>query len=135
MGVIVKFHSYIWQIQIWENLLMKKILSALLMFAVLGTALADPVDEAWDAYGRDDYAKGLKITRPLAASGVAWAQFLLGDSFASGLGVKQNYAEAVKWFRLAAAQGYAFAQLSWARVWLSAKAWCRTTQRQSSGSG
>jgi TPR repeat protein len=85
---------------IWENLAMKKILSALLMSAVLGIALANPAWEASDANDRGDYATALKITRPLAESGVAWAQSSLGYSFASGRGVVQDYAEAAKWFRL-----------------------------------
>ncbi len=41
---------------------------------------------------------------------MAWAQAFLGDSFAFGQGVVQNYAEAAKWYRLAATQGNSSAQ-------------------------
>ena len=37
--------------------------------------------------------------------GEAWAQSNLGFMYSQGQGVKKNDAEAVKWFRLAAAQG------------------------------
>ncbi len=33
-----------------------------------------------------------------------WAQAFLGDSYCNGEGVMQDYAEAVKWYRLDAAQ-------------------------------
>ncbi len=39
-----------------------------------------------------------------------FAQVMLGTMFTSGNGVSQDYAEAVKWFRLAAQQGDGFAQ-------------------------
>ncbi|WP_415184069.1 tetratricopeptide repeat protein [Phaeovulum sp.] len=38
------------------------------------------------------------------------AQHNLGIIYANGLGVPQDHAEAVKWYRLAADQGYASAQ-------------------------
>ena len=41
-----------------------------------------------------------------------WAQTRLGSIYAEGQGVPQDYQEAVKWYRLAAAQGYAPAQSS-----------------------
>ena len=75
------------------------------MSVALGTSLADTISEAAEANGRGDYAAELKITRPLAAKGEAWAQAFLGDNFAFGQGVTKNYAEALKWYRLAAAQG------------------------------
>ena len=37
-------------------------------------------------------------------------QFNLGIAYAYGEGVEQDYFEAVKWYRKAAEQGYAFAQ-------------------------
>jgi TPR repeat protein len=47
-----------------------------------------------------------------AVQGEAKAQLALGFTYAEGkLGVPQDYAEALKWFRLAAAQGIAQAQL------------------------
>ena len=40
-----------------------------------------------------------------AAAGDAEAQFNLGANYWYGLGVEQNYEEAVKWWRLAAEKG------------------------------
>ena len=46
----------------------------------------------------------------LAEKGYAEAQFRLGFMYYRGYGVKQDYAEAVKWFRKSAEQGHAGAQ-------------------------
>lgn len=79
------------------------LLSALLLLA--GSAWAAPIDDAAAANARGDYAAELMITRPLAAKGEAWAQSRLGYAYQDGQGVPKNDAEAVKWYRLAAAQG------------------------------
>jgi TPR repeat protein len=89
---------------------MKKIIFALLIAVSLSTATADPQAEAAAASVRGDYSAELKITRPLATSGVAWAQSFLGDNFFTGSGAVRNYKEAVKWYRLAAVQGDGRAQ-------------------------
>ncbi len=46
----------------------------------------------------------------LAEQGDADAQCSLGEMYDKGRGVAQDYAEAVKWYRMAAEQGYAWAQ-------------------------
>ena len=70
---------------------------------VLGTsAWAGPQEDAKAAVARSDYAAALEITRPMAEKGVSWAQFHLGFMYERGQGVPQDYAEAVKWFNLAA---------------------------------
>ena len=46
-----------------------------------------------------------------ATNGDADAQYNLGDCYCKGLGVAKNYQEAVKWFRKAAGQNHAKAQL------------------------
>jgi hypothetical protein len=51
-----------------------------------------------------------KKTKILAEQGHAEAQCLLGVSYEHGDGVPQDFAEAVNWFRKAAAQGHAAAQ-------------------------
>jgi TPR repeat protein len=66
-----------------------------------------PEDDAYASYQRGDYTQALKILRPLVAQGDAWAQFALGVMYRDGHGVTQNYQEALKWYRLAAAQGVA----------------------------
>jgi TPR repeat protein len=45
-----------------------------------------------------------------AVAGNAAAQYSLGVAYYNGDGVTQNYAEAIKWFELAANQGDADAQ-------------------------
>ena len=47
-----------------------------------------------------------------AETGDVVAQVMLGDMFAAGEGVPQDYVEAVRWYRLAAKRGIAKAQLS-----------------------
>ena len=49
-------------------------------------------------------------TKAKAEKGDAEAQASLGSFYAQGLGVPQDYAEAVKWYRKAAKQGHAHAQ-------------------------
>ena len=52
----------------------------------------------------------LEEWRRLAEQGLAAAQFDLGVLYENGDGVRQDYVEAVNWYRLSAEQGYAMAQ-------------------------
>ena len=52
------------------------------------------------------------MVSPRCGQGVALAQNNLGNMFRKGHGVPENYAEAVKWYRLAADQGHAEAQVN-----------------------
>jgi TPR repeat protein len=79
---------------------------ALTMTLVSG-AVAGPFEDVGAAYERGDYATALRLIRPLAEQGGAKAQYNLGQMYRDGQGVPQDYAEAVKWYRLAAEQGYA----------------------------
>ena len=47
---------------------------------------------------------------PIAEQGYAPAQYNLGIMYDNGYGVPQDYAEAMKWYRLAAEQGHTDAQ-------------------------
>ena len=71
---------------------------------------AAPSDDALVALARGDYATALKIIRPLAAKGEAWAQFNLGLMYNIAQGVTQDYAAAMSWYRKAAEQDDAYAQ-------------------------
>ena len=53
----------------------------------------------------------LEETKRRAEQGYVQAQVLLGVRYPCGEGVRENDAEAVKWFRLAAAQGDAVSQI------------------------
>src|SRR5262249_9700573 len=123
--------------------------------SAVAVGLASPADgaaEAETAFQKTDYAKALRLARPLAeagdpraqavlrsayfprrrvpqndseaAQGVrpaprkgkaadkghAAARFTLGVMYGEGRGVPQDYAEAARWYRRAAAQGDAQAQ-------------------------
>ncbi len=82
---------------------------------VLVSAFAAPVaagtfEDAVDAHARGDYAKALRLIRPLANDGDAAAQYNLALMYMTGRGVQQDYTAAAIWLRKAAEQGYAFAQ-------------------------
>ena len=53
-----------------------------------------------------------KATIKAAARGDAVAQYKLGAMYDTGQGVPQDYAEALKWYRLSADQGDAMAQFN-----------------------
>lgn len=71
-------------------------------------------------------------------------QYELGLCYYKGEGVPQSYTEAVKWFRRAAEQGFALAQLALGECYYNAKGvsqsdemaamWCRKAAEQGNGS-
>ena len=78
---------------------------------------ANSPDEATEIAKRRIDEEDLKKTQRLAETahrlaeeGYAWAQYELGVMYANGRIVPQNYAEAVRWYRLAADQGDRWAQ-------------------------
>jgi TPR repeat protein len=81
--------------------------------------IAGPLEDAWTAYERGDYATAVQIWRPRAEEGVAVAQNNLGLMYYNGQGVPQDYGEAAKWYRLAAEQGNATAQSNLASMYYS----------------
>lgn len=98
------------------NKLLKQILLVCVcFFALAGQAMADSLSEANRVYDTGDYEKAVKLYIPLAKSGNAEAQYVLGMMYRAGRGVPQDYNEARKWYRLAAEQGHPIAQfyLGW----------------------
>ena len=89
---------------------LKRLLLAVSMCCLVTTANAAPIDDAWDAYNRSDYAQALRLYRPLAEKGDVDAQYKIGTIYWDGLGITKSYQEALKWFRLAARQGNMDAQ-------------------------
>jgi uncharacterized protein len=90
---------------------------------VLASAFAAPVaagtfEDAVDANARGDYAKALRLIRPLANDGDATAQFNLGLMYVNGHGVQRDDSAAALWFRKAAEQGYALAQSNLGTMYL-----------------
>jgi TPR repeat protein len=78
--------------------------------AVACQASAQDFDAGYDAYTVGDYATAYSNFLPLAEQGHANAQSNLGNMYIDGLGVPQDNAEAVRWYRLAADQADAHAQ-------------------------
>ncbi len=73
-------------------------------------ARANGLADARAAYKRGDYATELRLLKPLADKGNGVAQDSLGMMYELGLGVRQNSATAVTWYRKAAEKGVAAAQ-------------------------
>ena len=95
------FHQRVGEL---KQLLLSSILLLTVMISPSGSFGAD-FQKGLDAYNRGDYATALKKWRPLAERGDASAQAALGAFYENGKGVPQDYAKAVKWYRLAAEQG------------------------------
>ena len=70
----------------------------------------DDFEHACDVFEREDYKTAYKLFLSLAGKGEADAQLILGNMFEDGLGVKQDYKKAIKWYRLAVKQGHGTAQ-------------------------
>ncbi len=73
-------------------------------------ALSDKTDAEKIAAIQDKFPDQITLTIRSAERGDTDAQYKLGVCYSTGEGVKQDYAEAVKWFRKAAEQGHAEAQ-------------------------
>ena len=89
--------------------------TALLLTA--GTVWAGPFEDATVANKRGDNATALKTFQSLAAQGNAEAQNYIGQLYAHGQGVPQDYVQAREWYEKAAAQGHALAQNNLAELY------------------
>ena len=99
------------QEQICLAMKLKRAIAALILVCAFAAPVAaGTFEEAVDANARGDYAKALRLIRPLANDGDAAAQFNLGLMYVTGHGVQQDYAAAALWYRKAAEQGYGLAQ-------------------------
>ena len=85
------------------------LLAAGLALSMPGQA-ASGFAESANAYNSGNYALALKKVTPLAKSGHADAQHLLGLMYYMGRGVARDYRQAMHWHRKAADQGKADAQ-------------------------
>ena len=84
------------------------------LFSFHSTAWADTPEQQFQqgvtAYKQSDYQAEFWLSQ--AERGYADAQFYLGGMYFAGHRVKQDYVEAVKWYRKAAEQGNAKAQFN-----------------------
>ena len=97
----------------------RSLAGVVLVMMLTGGAVAGPLEDAWAAYERGDYATALQLWRPRAEQGVALAQNNLGLMYYNGQGVTQDFGEAAKWYRLAAEQGNATSQSNLASMYFS----------------
>jgi TPR repeat protein len=107
---------------------------------VPGLAMAGPYEEGLAAYEGKDYTIALKLLRPLAESGLAQAQEILGEMYAGGQGVLVLFdlREAIKWYHLAADHGSTKAQYNLAGMYdlgLASPRSSRSPEMVSQGSG
>ena len=86
-------------------------ITAILVLAVFAVSASNADDDAGlAAFESGQYERALEAWQPLAEGGDERAQWGLGMMYANGFGVEMNDAEALKWFELSAAQGFADAQ-------------------------
>jgi TPR repeat protein len=81
-------------------------LAAIFFGLILMINLATPVaagtfEDAMGAYSVGDYTTTLRLLNPLAEKGDARALEQIGEMYAIGAGVPQDYSEAIKWLILA----------------------------------
>ena len=83
---------------------------------------ATSVKDALTAYRAGDYARALRLARPLAAREDTQAMYLLGVMYEQGKGVERDDPTAVKWYAAAARKGnYASAQYNLARMYIDGR--------------
>ena len=80
------------------------ILLAWLSLANAGNDTSETVTHAMAAFRNNDYQTASREFRKLAENGQVEAQRFLGQMYDKGLGVPQNYKEAVSWYKRAAEQ-------------------------------
>jgi uncharacterized protein len=82
-------------------------------------AAAEPTDEGAKAYQKGDFFNAEKLLRPLADQGNPKAEYYMGFLYAQGNGVSQSMDKAIDWWKKAAAQNYAPAELNLGMVYES----------------
>ena len=93
------------------------LLALTFLFLFSGSVYGDDYQDGMDAANKGDFKTAHELWLPLAEQGHRDAQFNLGNMYSYGLGVPQDYKEAVKWYRLSAEQGYAIAQYNLAVIY------------------
>ncbi len=91
--------------------------SAVVHGLLVGLCLCEPLHAGQNAQIREPQQsqteeQDLETLRSAAEQGDAEVQFNLGLMYEQGQGVPQDYAEAVRWYRLAAEQGFTAAQVN-----------------------
>ena len=82
----------------------------LLSLFVASSVCAGQLEDGRAAYERGEYEKALALFHPLAEQGNSIAQYVLGNLYYFGLGVRKDEEQAVKWYRKASEAGIPEAQ-------------------------
>lgn len=90
-------------------------LAAAVAIAASGTAVAD-YEDGMQAYHGGDYRTAFNEFEDAANKGDTAAQYMLGDMYAHGLNVTQNYVNAHKWYSIAATWGHDRAPMARSRL-------------------
>ena len=77
-----------------------------------GSAFANNMGLALQAYNKQDYSETIKLLKPLAESGNPEAQSLLGWMLYRGQGIRKSNKQALQWYVLAAEKGNSGAQFN-----------------------
>ena len=87
------------------------LLIILLPLVHIPSAAGDDLEDAVAAYSQADYTKAVNLAWPLAESGNADAQYLLGMAYMDGNGVTKDLVESYKWYELVVHAGDADAEI------------------------
>jgi len=82
-----------------------------------GTVYANDIQVCVDAVDKEQWTIALPACAAAANLGNAAAQFALGAMYSNGQGVAQDYKEATRWYRQAAAQGVSQAQFNLGNIY------------------
>lgn len=106
---------------------LKKLTMVLYILSICGIAHAQSMYMAKKYYEEGKYLEAAKQLRPLADGGNAEAQYLAAKLFLEGKGVNKNKAQAEKYYRMSALQGYekAMAELC-NNIYLPANDWTKS---------
>lgn len=93
----------------WNRQILATLLAAALGLAGSWPAIAD-LESAVADVQRGNYEAAFQELKRLSELGDPAAQVRLGGLYEQGLGIAQDYAEALRWYRASAEQGYPMAQ-------------------------
>lgn len=95
-----------------EKYMRLPILPLILLVFAARPVIAGPLEDGAEAFQKGDYPTALRLWRTLAEQGDACAQFNLGHMYRTGLGVPQDYQQAMFWDRQSAERGNAAAEFN-----------------------
>lgn len=87
------------------------------------------VDTAWFYHDQGDYNGAAALCLPVAESGFAPAQNLMGVLYANGRGVEKNLETAIEWYTKAAESGYRSSMYNLGRIYDMGKEVERDTEK------